>query len=118
MELDRSLNSYRARGDELKSAITLATERIAELELKIADLETGYVNEAVAKLAETRQSIMDLRERLRPAEDACHRLEITAPESGVVVNLNVRTEGGVIQAGHPFDGDRAGQQQPDRLGQW
>jgi HlyD family type I secretion membrane fusion protein len=90
------------RGDELKSSVTLATERIAELELKIQDLETRYTEEAVSKLGEVRQSIMDLRERLRPAEDACRRLEITAPESGVVVNLNVRTEGGVIQGGQPL----------------
>lgn len=102
MELERALNSHRARRDELESAVTLATERIDELELKIADLETTYVNEAVTQLAETRQAIMDLRERLRPAEDACRRLEITAPEAGVVVNLNVRTEGGVIQGGQPL----------------
>jgi HlyD family type I secretion membrane fusion protein len=102
MELDRALNSHRVRSDELRSAVTLAGERIEELELKIKDLETAYVDEAAGRLAETRQSIMDLRERLRPAEDACRRLEIAAPESGVVVNLNVRTEGGVIQAGHPL----------------
>ena len=102
MELERALNSHRARRDELKSAVTLATERIEELELKIADLETQYIDEAVSRLAETRQAIMDLRERLRPAEDACRRLEIKAPEAGVVVNLNVRTEGGVIQGGQPL----------------
>lgn len=102
MELERALNSHRARRDELESAVTLAGERIEELELKIADLETRYVDEAVSRLAETRQAIMDLRERLRPAEDACRRLEITAPEAGVVVNLNVRTEGGVIQGGQPL----------------
>jgi len=101
-ELERALNSYKGRRDELKSAITLAAGRIEELELRIADLDTRYVDEAVSQLAETRQAIMDLRERLRPVEDACRRLEITAPESGVVVNLNVRTEGGVIQGGQPL----------------
>jgi HlyD family type I secretion membrane fusion protein len=102
MELERALNSHQVRRDELKSAITLATERIEELNLKIEDLETRYIDDAMSKLAEARQEIMDLRERLRPAEDACRRLEITAPESGVVVNLNVRTEGGVIQGGQPL----------------
>lgn len=102
MELERALNSHRGRRDELKSAITLATERIEELNLRIADLETRYIDDAVTKLAEARQEIMDLRERLRPVEDACRRLEITAPESGVVVNLIVRTEGGVIQGGQPL----------------
>jgi HlyD family type I secretion membrane fusion protein len=45
---------------------------------------------------------VDLREQLRPAEDAARRLEIRAPESGVVVNVNVRTEGGVIRGGEPL----------------
>jgi HlyD family type I secretion membrane fusion protein len=102
MELERALNANRARRDELTSAVTLGGEGIEELKLKIADLETRYIDEAVSQLAETRQAIMDLRERLRPAEDACRRLEITAPEAGVVVNLNVRTEGGVIQGGQPL----------------
>jgi HlyD family type I secretion membrane fusion protein len=102
MELERSFNANQVRADELRSAVKVATERIAELRLKIEDLETVYVTEAVSELAQTRQAIMDLRERLRPAEDASRRLEITAPEAGVVVNLKVRTEGGVIQGGQPL----------------
>jgi len=102
MELERTLNSNRARRDELETQIVLAEEKIEELFLKIEDLEAQYTREAASELGDVRQSILELRERLRPAEDACRRLEITAPEQGVVVNLNVRTEGGVIQGGAPL----------------
>ncbi len=102
MELDRSLNSFRARKEELETQIEHAKDGIHELRLKIRDLEIQYVKEAATQLGETNQAILDLRERLRPAEEACRRLEITAPESGVVVNLNVRTEGGVIRGGEPL----------------
>ena len=102
MELERSLNSFKARREDLKTQITMSKDRIDELKLKIEDLETQYVREAATQLGEVRQAILDLRERLRPAEEACRRLEITAPESGVVVNLNVRTEGGVIHGGEPL----------------
>ncbi|MFW6217326.1 MAG: HlyD family efflux transporter periplasmic adaptor subunit, partial [Desulfohalobiaceae bacterium] len=58
--------------------------------------------EAASQLGEVRQSIVDLREQLRPAEDAAQRLDIKAPATGTVVNLEVRTEGGVIQGGKPL----------------
>lgn len=102
MELERTLNANRARRDELETQTAVAHERIQELRLRIDDLETQYVREAASRLGEVQQQILDLRERLRPAEDACRRLEITAPASGVVVDLNVRTEGGVIQGGAPL----------------
>lgn len=102
MELERSLNSNRARRDELETQIILDQEKIEELALKIEDLEIQYTREAASELGEVRQAILELRERLRPAEDACRRLEITAPKQGVVVNLNVRTEGGVIKGGEPL----------------
>jgi len=102
LELQRSLNSNRARKEELTTEMEQARERIQELELEIKDLEKSYAQEAASELGEVRQSIVDLREQLRPAEDLARRLEITAPESGVVVNLKVRTEGGVIQGGEPL----------------
>ncbi|MFO7803433.1 MAG: HlyD family type I secretion periplasmic adaptor subunit [Desulfovermiculus sp.] len=102
MELQRNLHSYQVRRDELETEIEQAREKIKELELEIEDLEKEYTQESAAELGKVRQSILELREKLRPAEDACRRLEITAPASGVVVNVNVRTEGGVIQGGEPL----------------
>ena len=102
MELERSLNSYQVRKSELDTQISLARDKIQEFELRIADIETQYAREAATQLGEVRQSILELRERLRPVEDAGRRLEITAPESGVVVNMHVRTEGGVIRGGEPL----------------
>ncbi len=102
LELQRALNSNQARVEELKTDVEQSRERIQELQLEIEDLKRSYAQEAASELGEVRQSIVDLREQLRPAEDAARRLEITAPESGVVVNLNVRTEGGVIRGGEPL----------------
>lgn len=102
MELQRALNSNRARQDELETSIALAEERVEELDLKIEDLRVRYIEDAAYRLGEVRQVILELREKLRPAEDASRRLEIKAPESGVLVNLKVRTEGGVIQSGEPL----------------
>ncbi|MFO7802541.1 MAG: HlyD family type I secretion periplasmic adaptor subunit [Desulfovermiculus sp.] len=102
MELERNFHSYQVRRDELETEIEQAREKIKELDLEIEDLEKEYTQESAAELGEVRQSILELREKLRPAEDACRRLEITSPAAGVVVNMNVRTEGGVIQGGDPL----------------
>ncbi|MFW6314125.1 MAG: HlyD family type I secretion periplasmic adaptor subunit [Desulfohalobiaceae bacterium] len=102
LELRRSLNSNRARLEELKAEIEHSRQRIQELELEIEDTQKRYAEEAASQLGEVRQSIVDLREQLRPAEDAAQRLDIKAPATGTVVNLEVRTEGGVIQGGKPL----------------
>ncbi|MFO8032761.1 MAG: HlyD family type I secretion periplasmic adaptor subunit [Desulfohalobiaceae bacterium] len=102
LELRRSLNSNRSRLEQLKAEIDHSEQRIQELELEIDELQKSYAEEAAAQLGEVRQSIVDLREQLRPAEDAAQRLDIKAPATGTVVNLEVRTEGGVIQGGQPL----------------
>lgn len=102
MELQRAQNNNQVRLDEIRTDVEQAQQRIESLQLQIADLHHRYAKEAANELGDVRQSIMDLREQLRPAEDAARRLEIRAPTSGVVVNLNVRTEGGVISGGEPL----------------
>ena len=102
MQLQRTLNSNQSRIEELKTQTRQAREMVAELHLEIRELEKRYSEEATSQLGNVRQAIVDLREQLRPVEDASRRLEVKAPESGIVVNLNVRTEGGVIQGGAPL----------------
>lgn len=102
MQLERSLNTLRAQIDELDTRSRHAIEMKNELNLEIKDLEKRYAEEASAELGAVRQAIADLRQNLRPVEDALNRLEIRATESGYVVNLNVRTEGGVIRGGEPL----------------
>jgi HlyD family type I secretion membrane fusion protein len=102
MELQRAQNNNQARLEEVRTDRESARQGIESLELQIADLHQRYVQQAANELGQVRQAIVDLREQLRPAEDAARRLEIRAPESGVVVNVNVRTEGGVIRGGEPL----------------
>lgn len=102
MELERSLNSLQAQLEEIRTDMGQAEESIATLELQIKDLHKRYAQTAATELGKVRQAIADLREQLRPAEDDVRRLDIRAPAGGVVVNLHVRTEGGVIRGGEPL----------------
>jgi len=57
------------------------------------------MNEVVTTLRETQQTIADLRERATASQDILSRIEIRAPVSGRVVNLQIFTDGGVIAPG-------------------
>lgn len=84
------------------AAIARAEQNITEAELRIAELKTSIVNEAVQLLRDEQTKLFDVAERIRAAEDVLNRTEIRAPLDGTVVNLQVHTAGGVIAPGAPL----------------
>ena len=85
-----------------KAAIARAQQQIGETELTIIDIRTRFLNEVVGQLQEVQTEIADLRDRMAAADDVIRRTEVTAPVSGVVVNVQVNTAGGVIGPGQPL----------------
>lgn len=86
------------RGDHL-SLIAKARQRIGETELEIIDLKNSMLNQVVSGLRDTQADLVDVSERLKAAEDILVRTDIRAPQTGVVMGLNVHTEAGVIAPG-------------------
>lgn len=79
-----------------------AENGISEASLQIAQLRQKMQEEVAGQLLETRQKIVELREKLSVAEDVLRRLEIVAPRSGMVQGLKVYTVGQVVRAGEPL----------------
>ncbi len=79
--------------------IARAEQSIAEARLRINELRTDMVNQAVAELRDVQSELFDLSERVKAAEDVLRRTEIRAPLDGTVVDLQVHTLGGVIAPG-------------------
>ncbi len=102
MELTRTLDGHRARQEQLIGERAQTRERIAELRLRIQDLSTQYMQEAVTKLGETQNALFELEDRRRPTVDQARRLEIMSPDDGIVVGLKVHTPGGVIAPREPL----------------
>ena len=48
------------------------------------------------------ETIAEIREKLRAQEDVVRRVDIVAPQTGVVQNLKVFTVGGVVRPGEPI----------------
>ncbi|MBF0101322.1 MAG: HlyD family type I secretion periplasmic adaptor subunit [Desulfobacterales bacterium] len=102
MELQRNLSSYQLRDGQIQGDILLTMQKISELELRIKDLENKYREESATDLGKVQNAIFDTQEKLRPLEDAANRLDITAPVSGVVVDLRVHSAGGVVSPREPL----------------
>src|SRR5262249_31714487 len=58
-----------------------------------------FRTEVLKDLRDAQGKIAELRERLIAAEDQLRRIDIRAPQSGVVYQLSVHTVGGVITPG-------------------
>ena len=73
--------------------------QVLEMRLKIRQLAEEYQKEVRTQLADTRIRTEDLRNRLASAEFELANSQLRAPVAGIVVGLDVFTEGGVIKPG-------------------
>jgi HlyD family secretion protein len=76
-----------------------AKGKITETELQIIQVDKDVVSEVSKDLRETNDKIGELIERKVTAEDQLRRVDIRAPQDGIVEQMTVHTVGGVITAG-------------------
>jgi membrane fusion protein, type I secretion system len=76
-----------------------AKGKITETELQIIQVEKDVVSEVSKDLRETNDKIGEFIERKVTAEDQLRRIDIRAPQDGMVLQSTVHTIGGVITAG-------------------
>ncbi|QIP07442.1 HlyD family type I secretion periplasmic adaptor subunit [Bradyrhizobium symbiodeficiens] len=76
-----------------------AKGKITETELQIIQVDKDVVSEVSKDLRETNDKIGELIERKVAAEDQLRRIDIRAPQAGMVLQSNVHTVGGVVTAG-------------------
>ena len=76
-----------------------AKGKITETELQIIQVDKDMVSEVSKDLRETNEKIGEFVERKVTAEDQLRRIDIRAPQSGMVLQSTVHTVGGVITAG-------------------
>jgi len=83
----------------LIAAAAQAKGRIAEIELQIIQLDQDLRTEVIKEMREIQAKEAELNERRVAAEDQLRRVDLRAPQTGVVHQLSVHTVGGVIGAG-------------------
>ncbi len=76
-----------------------AKGKITETELQIIQVDKDMVSDVSKDLRETNDKIGEFVERKVTAEDQLRRIDIRAPQDGMVERSTVHTVGGVINAG-------------------
>ncbi|MGO4388724.1 HlyD family type I secretion periplasmic adaptor subunit [Microvirga sp. 2YAF29] len=97
--LKREETRLRGERGQLISNIAQAKGRIGETELQIIQIDQDLRSEVSKELREVQAKIAELVERKVAAEDQLKRIEIRAPQDGLVHQSIVHTIGGVINAG-------------------
>jgi len=79
--------------------IARARGKISETELQILQLDQDFRTDVLKDLREAEGKVAELRERVTAAQDQLKRVDIRAPQAGIVNQLSVHTVGGVITNG-------------------
>ncbi|MFG1339983.1 HlyD family type I secretion periplasmic adaptor subunit [Xanthobacter autotrophicus] len=97
----RERDAARLKGDQgrLTASIAQSRTKASELQLALIQLDQDLHSEAASGLRELAAKIAELRERKVAATDQAARIEIRAPQGGIVHQLAVHTPGGVVSAG-------------------
>lgn len=100
--LKREETRLRGERGQLISNVAQAKGRISETALQILQIEQDLRSEVSKELREVQAKVAELVERKVAAQDQLKRIEIRAPQDGIVHQSVVHTVGGVITAGDPL----------------
>ena len=94
---ERDVTRLQGEQGALVSNVARAKGQISETEVQIISLDQTMQSESMKELREVEARLAELAERRNAAQDQLDRIDIKAPRSGVVHELQVHTVGGVIQ---------------------
>jgi HlyD family secretion protein len=97
--LEREAARLEGERGQLVASIAQAKGKIAETRIQILQIDQDMRSEVGKDLAEIRGKMAELIEKRVAAEDQLKRIDIRAPQNGMVHQLDVHTVGGVITAG-------------------
>src|SRR6185437_701334 len=102
LSLQRDLAEIQGKRGDMLAQIARAQQSIVESQVTILNQENDNQKEVAENLRDTQKKIHELGEKIQEAADVLSRIEVRAPEDGVVTDLRVHTPGGVVAAGEPL----------------
>ncbi len=100
--LEREAARLDGERGQLIAAAAQAKGKIAETSLQVLQIDQDIASDVAKELREVDGKIGEFIERKVAAEDQLKRIDIRAPQDGIVFQLAVHTVGGVITAGDPI----------------
>lgn len=102
VELEVQAADLEGRASELDSKRAEAAQLGAAARLEIATTETERQSQIAAEMQEAQLALADVADRLISAENVLGRVEIRAPEDGLITDLRFHTIGSTVGAGEPI----------------
>lgn len=99
LELLKDEQQLRGTLQETEASLGRVYAGLKQEQAALTSLDSGGHEELQKELAEVRRQITELQERLTKFSDSRERQVVRSPIEGVVMTLQVVTEGGVIQPG-------------------
>jgi HlyD family type I secretion membrane fusion protein len=99
LETRRELAQLEGQIGSATSERAKTEQSIGETELQINEVHRQFYQDVGREITDVATQIGDNRQKFAVAQDAAHRVSITAPMDGVVQNLHVFTVGGVVRPG-------------------
>jgi HlyD family secretion protein len=100
--LERQAAGIEGEIGRLTAGIAGIREKIAETSLQIIQVDEQWAEEVGSDLREMDARIGEYVERKVAAEDQLKRVDIVAPQGGIIHQLTVHTVGGVVAPGEPI----------------
>jgi HlyD family secretion protein len=97
--LERDAARLEGERAQLIAAVAQTKGKISETELQIIQIDQDLSNEVAKDMREVDAKYGEFVERKVAAEDQLKRIDLRAPQDGVVLESKVHTVGGVIPAG-------------------
>jgi HlyD family type I secretion membrane fusion protein len=102
ISLERAVAEYAAKQGEHEAQIAQSEQRKNDLALRSVSMRSEYQRVAAEEFKDSNARFVQLREQLRPAEDAARRKIVVAPVSGKVVGQRFNAPGEVAAPREPL----------------
>jgi len=100
--LERDAARLEGEYGQLVASVAQAKGKISETELQVIQVDQNLRSEVAKELSEVQGKIAELVEKRVTAEDQLKRIDVRAPQDGMVHQLSVHTIGGVVSPGEPI----------------
>ncbi|MEO9781701.1 MAG: HlyD family type I secretion periplasmic adaptor subunit [Sedimentitalea sp.] len=101
LNLERTAADLEGTLGELVASEAQAEGRITEIDIEVLKLGTKQREDAITRLRDLQYRELELAEQRRSLLERLNRLDITAPVSGIVYDLQVQTPRSVVRSADP-----------------
>lgn len=100
--VERNYAQVAGEAAELTASISATEIQIGETQLQVLQLEKEFLTEVVNQLSEVQTNLKDSNERMAALQNVLNRTIVRAPGDGIVLGMQIHTQGAVIAPGSPI----------------